>query len=219
LERSHAAAPLTGRLDADADSVLAETGPLLAYAQASGPRALAEAARERLEEPYATARARLLVYWNGGLSSGDDYLSRATLRPYVELLRSLSLTPDRVHRESRCPFCGGLPWIGVRREGSQMEGARRLLGCALCGLEWLFPRILCASCGEEDPHKLPAFQVDRYPAVRIEACETCRRYVKSIDLSLDARPIPEVDDLLSLSMDLWAGEEGWTRLEPGLAGV
>ena len=67
--------------------------------------------------------------------------------------------------------------------------------------------------------KLPSFQSDKHPAARVEACETCKRYVKSIDLSLDARPIPEVDDLVSLSMDLWAAEEGWTRIEPGWAGL
>jgi len=55
--------------------------------------------------------------------------------------------------------------------------------------------------------------------VRIEACETCRRYVKSIDMTTDARPIPEIDDLLSLSMDLWAVDEGYTRIEPGMAGL
>ena len=55
--------------------------------------------------------------------------------------------------------------------------------------------------------------------VRIETCDTCRRYVKSIDLTQDARPIPEIDDLLSLSMDLWAIDEGFTRIEPGLAGI
>ena len=38
------------------------------------------------------------------------------------------------------------------------------------------------------------------------------------DLTVDGRAIPEVDDLLSLSMDLWAAREGFTRIEPGLAG-
>jgi FdhE protein len=55
--------------------------------------------------------------------------------------------------------------------------------------------------------------------VRIEACETCRRYVKSIDLTLEGRAIPEVDDLVSLGMDLWAASEGFERVEPGLAGI
>ena len=55
--------------------------------------------------------------------------------------------------------------------------------------------------------------------MRVEACDTCKRYLKSIDLSLDARPIPEVDDLASLALDLWAVEEGYERIEPGLAGI
>jgi len=100
-----------------------------------------------------------------------------------------------------------------------MEGARRMLACALCGGEWLFGRILCPSCFEGDPYKLPSFENDKHSAVRVEACETCHRYVKSLDLSQDARPIPEVDDLASLAMDLWAIEQGYSRIEPGLAGV
>jgi FdhE protein len=100
-----------------------------------------------------------------------------------------------------------------------MEGARRSLCCALCGGEWLFGRIMCPCCFEEDPHKLPSFRDERYANVRIEACETCRRYIKSLDLSEDARPIPEVDDLVSIAMDLWAAEQGYTRIEPGLAGL
>ena len=100
-----------------------------------------------------------------------------------------------------------------------MEGARRFLVCALCGGEWSVFRILCPACFEEDPQKLPSFAAESHSAVRIEACETCRRYVKSIDLSADARPSPEVDDLVSLSMDLWAREQGFERIEPGLAGL
>ena len=55
--------------------------------------------------------------------------------------------------------------------------------------------------------------------MRIEACESCHRYLKSIDLTLDARPVPEVDDLVSVVLDLWAQEQGFTRIEPGIAGL
>lgn len=219
LEGAHARTPLTGHLDEDCRPIAQASGAVLDWAAQSGPGALAAEARQRRSELPATAHARLLVYWTGDRPSSEDYLSRAVLRPYVELLRRLSLAPDRIHRRGTCPFCGGMPWIAVRREGSSMEGARRMLACSLCGGEWRFERILCPACFEEDPRKLPSFQADRYPAVRVEACETCRRYVKSLDLSLDARPIPEVDDLLSISVDLWAAEEGWTRIEPGLAGL
>lgn len=219
LGAAHADEPLTGHLDEDLDRFLDRAPAIFRFAAESGPEALAVAARSRGEDLPATRRTRLLVYWAGDSSSREDYLSRAVLRPYVETLRAFPVQPDRPHRQGRCPFCGGLPLVSARREGSLMEGARRLLACALCGGEWPFGRILCPACGEQDPARLPSFSTEAHPAVRIEACETCRRYVKSLDMSEDARPIPEVDDLVSLSMDLWALEQGWERIEPGLAGL
>ncbi len=219
LEAAHAEDPLSGHLDEDADRFLDRISSIVRYAAESGPEALSEDARARQRDLPSTARARLLVFWSGDRPSTEDYFSRAILRPYVELLRSIPAAPDRVHRQGQCPFCGGAPWVAARREGSLMEGAKRMLCCALCGVEWLFGRILCPSCFEQNPERLPSFSSAAHPAVRIEACETCHRYVKSIDLSEDARPIPEVDDLVSISMDLWAAEQGFARIEPGLAGL
>jgi FdhE protein len=219
LATCHAETPLIGRLASDLESLLPRVSTLLRYAAEQGPEGLSEEARSRQKEASDTVATRLSVFWAGDRSSAEDYLSRAILRPYVELLRSLRVAPDRTHSRGHCPFCGGAAWISARRDGATMEGARRTLGCALCGQEWLFERILCASCFEEDPHKLPSFRDEKNPAVRIESCDTCHRYIKSIDLSEDARPIPEVDDLATLAMDLWAQERGLTRIEPGLAGI
>ncbi|HEY3170943.1 MAG TPA: formate dehydrogenase accessory protein FdhE [Thermoanaerobaculia bacterium] len=219
IEAAETETPLTGHLDDDADRLLPQLSEVVRYAAEEGPELLSEEARARQGDLPSTARTRLLVYWAGDRPSTEDYLSRAMLRPYVEFLRSVNTAPDRVHRQGQCPFCGGFPWISARRDASVMEGARRMLGCALCGGEWLFGRILCPSCFEGDPAKLPSFQSEKHRVVRVEACETCNRYVKSLDLSEDARPIPEVDDLVSLSMDLWAVEQGFTRIEPGLAGL
>jgi len=219
LEAAHAKRPLSGRLEDDCERLEDEAQAILRYVSGSAPAPLADSAALRRNEPAPTARTRLLVYWAGDRTEDGDYLSRAILRPYVETLRLGNVAPDRVHRKGCCPFCGGSPWVALRRDGAEMEGARRFLVCALCGGEWSFSRILCPACFEQDPYKLPSFRAESHSAVRIEACETCRRYVKSIDLSADARPIPEVDDLVSLSMDLWAGERGFTRIEPGLAGV
>ncbi len=218
LEALHAEEPLTGHADEDVDRFLESTAIVTRYAAESGPVALSEDACSRRQDLPSTARARLLVYWEGGRPSSEDYLSRAILRPYVELLRLARVALDRVQRQGACPLCGGAPWVAARREGSLMEGAKRMLVCALCGGEWQFGRILCPSCLEQNPERLPSFSVDAHPTVRLEACETCHRYVKSIDLSEDARPIPEVDDLVSISMDLWALEKGFERIEPGIAG-
>lgn len=204
-------ANLTGRLSDDADALLPVVTPLLrVIAERS------EEAAERLTDDPATARTQLGVFWSG---DSNDYISRALLQPYAAVLRVRNVTPDRLHNPGHCPFCGGAAWISSRKSAPDAESGFRYLHCSLCGLEWSFNRISCPSCEEADPYKLPQFQNDVHKNVRIEACETCRRYVKSIDLTLDARPIPIVDDLLSLSMDLWAGEEGFTRIEPGLAGL
>jgi FdhE protein len=220
VESVHAGRPLCGRLEPDLDSFQHGLVDVLRFAGESGPAPLAEEARARGRDETSVARSRLLVFWSGDSEPGEGYyLSRALLRPYVEVLRKLGIAPDRIHRPGECPFCGGAPWIASRQSESNADGARRLLGCALCGEEWPFDRIRCPCCAEEDPAKLPSFQSETYPTVRIEACETCRRYVKSIDLTADARPIPEVDELLSLGLDLWAQEQGYARGAPGLAGI
>ena len=202
--------PVSGRLEQDAAPLLERCGPLLKFLSEHGPPLLAG-------DAHADA-GRLLGYWRARGSS-VDYLSRALLRPYVEWLARLRLRPDRTLAAHACSFCGGRPWIAIRRATADADAAERLLGCGLCGGEWPVGRITCAGCGEDDPAKLPSFSEPTHPAVRIEACQACSRYVKSIDLTRDARAIPEVDDLVSLGMDLWAAREGFTRLEPGLAGL
>jgi Protein involved in formate dehydrogenase formation len=118
----------------------------------------------------------------------------------------------------RCGFCGGHPAVASRRTLPESDGASRFLHCALCGGEWRVNRIRCPWCGEEDPQKLPHFEAAQAAGARIEGCETCGRYLKSIDRSTDMRRVPEVDDLATLALDLWAAEQGLARGEAGLLG-
>jgi FdhE protein len=214
----HADAPFSGEAG-DLSRIVDLLPALLAFGAADGPSELAEAAEARAKDDPAIATARLRVFWEGGHDALEDYLSRAFLRPFAELLARAGIAAHRPRHEGHCPACGAAPIVSYRKELPESNGAARFLVCGLCGTEWSFNRIRCPSCQEENPAKLPSFQSDVHKNVRIEACETCRRYVKSLDLTVDARPLPEVDDLVSLAMDLWAIEEGWTRLEPGWAGI
>lgn len=206
---------LTGRLSEDIRSLPAR--PILRAAADHGPEVLAIEADKRLHDDAETAATRLLVYWSG--DAREDFLSRAVLQPYAETLRARGITPDRIHARGHCPFCGSAAWVSLRKSAPDAESGFRYLCCSLCALEWQINRIQCPSCFEEDPPKLPVFGGDAHPNVRMEMCETCRRYIKSIDLTKDARPVPIIDDLLSIAMDLWAVDEGYTRIEPGLAGL
>jgi len=211
---------LAGSLDQDLGGFRAELDAILRYAGKSGPpglRAEALACRgEALSE-------RLIAWWKGPRAGRTDYLARALLRPYGETLAQAGAPVEppaaKATVAGACPRCGGPPWIAWRRSGSGDEAAQRLLGCGVCGTERPLGRIACAACGQTEPTKLAVFQTERHPAVRIEACDACLHYVKSIDLTTDGRAIPEVDDLCSLSLDLWAAEQGYERLEPSLAGV
>src|SRR5207245_6498079 len=157
LARALASGPLSADLDEQAGPLLARAQPLLRHA-ASGPPQLADEARARLQDDAQTARTRLLVYWSGDPEARRDYLSRALLKPWVELLAAERRPPVRDKRAGTCPFCGGLPWVASRRPLPEAHGAQRNLCCALCAGEWEFARIRCPSCGEADPHKLPSFQ-------------------------------------------------------------
>jgi len=196
-------------------AVAAASRPVLEYCVKTGPPALSADARSALEGGFDQ---RVRAYWETG---EFDYLARAALQPYARMLRETGQSPERGVSGS-CVFCGSGAWISSRRippGPGTGEGAVRMLHCSLCAFSWQVGRIRCPSCGEENPEKLPSFTAPQHLGVRVEACESCKSYVKSIDLSLDLRRIPEIDDLVSLSMDLWAGEQGYQRLEPGLAGL
>ena len=60
------------------------------------------------------------------------------------------------------------------------------------------------------------FTAEQFPHVRIEACDICRTYLKTIDLTKDGRAVPVVDDIASISLDLWARDRGYTRLRASL---
>ncbi len=219
--QAHGQDALSGSLERDVLRVEAPLRSVLRFLSESGPVALREPSRARGAETADLFSARLRTAWTGGPEERQDFLSHAVLRPYAEALVHAGVALDRPREpgSGRCPMCGAPPSISFRREMPGSDGAARFLGCGLCGTEWPTNRIRCPSCGETDPDRLPGWQSESHPAARVEACETCHRYVKSVDLSLDARAVPEVDELRSLALDLWAIERGYVRLEPGLAGL
>jgi formate dehydrogenase maturation protein FdhE len=212
------AAELTGSIEDDLGAFRPALDAVVHYAGEAGPPGL----RAEASAYMTQGMVRLIAWWRGSRSGHADYLARAVLRPYAETLIARGVAPEPMAAPAPaagCPRCGGPAWIGWRRAGSGDEAAQRFLGCGVCGSERQLGRIACAACGETAPDKLAVFQTERHPMVRIEACDTCQRYIKSIDLTVDGRAIPEIDDLCSLSMDLWATEQGYERLEPSLAGV
>jgi formate dehydrogenase maturation protein FdhE len=115
-------------------------------------------------------------------------------------------------RPYECPWCSAPPNLAVLRE--EGHGARRSLLCGWCLREWATPRLVCIACGESRFDALPVFSAEEFEAVRVDVCETCHVYLKTIDLTRDGGAVPLVDDLATLPLDLWARERGYRRLRP-----
>jgi FdhE protein len=137
------------------------------------------------------------------------FVIEALLQPLAEQCANGGSTHQPGH-DNRCPFCQQKPATGVLRDAGQ--GTRRTLVCGLCFTEWAFERIVCPSCGERRFDALPVYTAEQVAGVRIDGCDSCGAYLKTIDASKDATSVPEVDDLATLTLDLWAREHGYQRL-------
>ncbi len=80
--------------------------------------------------------------------------------------------------------------------------------------------MVCAACGEETSGRLPVYsEADKLPHLRIDGCDTCRRYLVGVDLRHDATAVPVVDELAALPLDLYAKERGLTKVVSNLMGM
>jgi len=143
---------------------------------------------------------------------GAKFFWRVLMQPYAERFRRPGEGTG-----STCPSCGGKPVVGVLR--GEGDGARRALICHLCSLEWPYRRLICPNCGEEDKEKLPVYIAEQINYVRVDACDSCRTYLKSVDLTKDGFAIPVVDEIATVALNLWADEHGYAKIETNILGM
>jgi FdhE protein len=191
----------------------------LAVVEQNGPDPLREVARE-LRDGGADSHFQLLtVFWNGteteALPPGPrDFFARAFLQPYAAVIRSRSNMRWSGPTPYRCPFCKRKPGMGVLRPLG--DGGQRSLVCSFCLAEWEFRRIVCPGCGEENYSKLPVYTAEELKHVRVEGCDSCRSYIKTVDLTKSGLAEPIVDEMASIPLDLWAQKQGYTKLQCNL---
>jgi FdhE protein len=180
---------------------------LLRLVQAEGPEKLARAAGQLMRSED----------WDPA-DPAPRFVSRVVVGPYAEILAArthLQVTAEAARPV--CPFCGEKPVGAVLRpEG---EGGKRWLLCSLCATEWEFRRLVCPACGEEDHEKLPVFGAEEFPHLRVEACESCRTYLKAVDMTRDGLAQPVVDELAAVPLDLWAAGRAYAKLQANLLGL
>ena len=193
---------------------------LIELVNRNGPEPLARFASAHLQTA-ADRESLLLVYWEGNAGDAsatpaDVFFARVLLQPFAESLATRGPI-DAQSDSGTCPFCSHKPAVAaLRGEG---DGGKRWLVCSLCSTEWEYRRIICPNCREEQKDKLPVYTAEGLEYVRVDACDTCRAYLKSVDLTRNGLAVPVVDELATVVLNIWAEEHDYTKLESNLLGM
>lgn len=202
---------LAARPQADPLAVLPYFPRLLSLAARYGPESIANFPDGELE-------TLLMAHWNHEPAADERtrFVARALLQPFAEALAGRG-SPTVDSSSGTCPFCGARPLAAVLR--GEGDGGKRHLLCSLCATEWEYRRILCPGCGEEDKDKLPVYIAPEFDHIRVEACDSCKGYLKCIDLTRNGLAIAPADEIASVALNVWAEEHGYAKIEPNLLGL
>ncbi len=160
---------------------------------------------------------------NGGVDEEEEgdgfyFYARAFLEPVITSIAQADSSQPADWTQNFCFVCGGVPQVAVLRDLPDALGRRSLM-CSMCATEWRFQRLVCPHCGETEADKLPVHTAESIAHVRVDACTTCSQYIKAVDLRKDGNAVPLVDELASVELDIWAQEQGLTKLRANVLGL
>ena len=137
-----------------------------------------------------------------------EYVFEIPLKAALEQVSAgVALKESESWQEGYCPVCGSRAGMA---ELSGEEG-RRTLCCSACSFRWPFKRLQCPFCGTTDGEKLSYFTAGEEPT-RVDTCTACSRFIKTRDSRKGNGDVPlDVEDLLTIHLDLMAAKEGFER--------
>jgi len=137
-----------------------------------------------------------------------EYIFEIPLKAALELFAEVVSTDGlESWTEGFCPVCGSRAGMA---ELAGEEG-KRYLCCSACNFRWPFKRLQCPYCGNEETEKLSYF-IAGDGTTRVDTCKACSRYIKTRDSRKGNANVPlDVEDLLTIHLDLLAAKEGFER--------
>ena len=104
-----------------------------------------------------------------------------------------------------CPVCGSAPMLSILED----EGARSLT-CSFCWHKWSVKRLYCPFCENSDNKLLHYLFSEEEKDVRVDLCDNCKKYIKTVDARRADRLIyPPLEQISTLHLDIKAREEGF----------
>jgi len=132
----------------------------------------------------------------------------AALSPYYMNYanKANEITDFALWSSGYCPVCGQKPMMAKLRR----DNSARVLECWLCHTQWEFSRLECPYCNNRDHYKLGYFYVEEEKARRINICEKCKSYLKTVNLKEIGREvILDVENVFTVDLDSAAQERGY----------
>jgi len=135
-------------------------------------------------------------------------------RPFFLRLGSSLNISSLFWEEGRCPVCNAAPSLSFLR---QEEG--KVLSCSYCSSRGTWHRIGCPHCQNRDARELEIIEVEQEKGFRIDLCNECKSYLKTMDEGLLSEYTPELLDIISLPLDILAQDRGYKRRSPNPIGM
>jgi FdhE protein len=142
-----------------------------------------------------------------------SFLVRISVKPCLEIqMEQLrGLVDLEAWLQGGCPLCGSSPQMAQLRD----EEGKRYLQCSFCGCQWRWERITCPYCSNKTFDSLHYLCSDEEEAYRVDLCDQCKGYIKTIDSrKLDYEPFLDLEDIVTIHLDILALEKGYRRPSP-----
>ncbi len=140
------------------------------------------------------------------------FLIQSSIRPSIKagVKQLVNELETETWLKGFCPICGSLPYLSLLKE----EVGKRFLLCSYCGYQWRIERLVCPFCGNKEQESLQYFHAEGEEAHRIDLCDKCHQYIKTIDLRKIEVIDPILEDLATLHLDILASQKGYKRPIP-----
>ena len=140
------------------------------------------------------------------------FLIQCSMRPSIErgVEQLLSEIDTKTWLKGYCPICGSLPQLSLLKE----ETGKKYLLCSYCGYPWQIDRLTCPFCNNKEQDSLHYFYAEEEEAYRIDLCDKCHQYIKTIDLRKIEESDPVLEDLATPHLDILASKKGYKRPFP-----
>jgi len=150
-----------------------------------------------LSEKLDILQAHLLMFGYLSMAPGIETCSEQ-LKTY--------LADQGEFKKGYCPVCGNPPDLAFLD-----QDGNRHLKCCFCNHQWLFKRMGCVFCENNDEDYQHYFFNDEEKEYRVNLCDHCHNYIKLVDLrQMDRAFYPGLEMVSTLHLDMKAKEKGYT---------